>query len=482
MSDSRASPGIVEADTRNAHVRYVDRRQGLLPYQKYKRSGVEWLGDVPEHWEVTFVKRHYDVRLGKELQAGPKHSSDRQVAYLKAKHVQWFTIHATDLPRMWASPQDMEHFSIRKGDLLVCEGGEGGRSAVVKEVAGRQIIQNALHRVRPRNRSSNLWLQYVLSVAASAGLLEALNNKATIAHFTVDKFNALMIPMPRPAEVNVLVTYLVAKTAKIDTLIDKIRTLIERLREKRRALITETIARGLPPDENRKAGFDPCPKLKPSSVEWLGDVPEHWEVAPVKRHYDVRLGKVLQAGPKHSSDRQVAYLKAKHVQWFTIHATDLPRMWASPQDMEHFSIRKGDLLVCEGGEGGRSAVVKEVAGRQIIQNALHRVRPRNRSSNLWLQYVLSVAASAGLLEALNNKATIAHFTVDKFNALMIPMPRPAEVNVLVAYLVAKTAKIDALVEKNQVLIDRLREKRQALITAAVTGQIDVRHASEGETA
>ena len=474
MSDPKASLRIVEADTRNGHVRYVGHRQGLPPYQKYKSSGVEWLGDAPEHWEVVPVKRHYDVRLGRVLQADPKHPSDRQVAYLKARHVQWFEIHATDLPRMWASPDDMEYFSIRKGDLLVCEGGEGGRSAVVKEIAGRQIIQNALHRVRPRDGSSNLWLQYVLSVAASAGLLEALNSKVTIAHFTVDKFNALMIPMPPPAEVNVLVTYLAAKTAKIDTLIDKIRTLIEHLQEKRRTLITETTIRGLPPD--------PCQKLKPSGVEWLGDVPEHWEVVPVKRHYDVRLGRVLQADPKHPSDRQVAYLKARHVQWFEIHATDLPRMWASPDDMEYFSIRKGDLLVCEGGEGGRSAVVKEIAGRQIIQNALHRVRPRDGSSNLWLQYVLSVAASAGLLEALNSKVTIAHFTVDKFNALMIPMPPPAEVNVLVTYLAAKTVKIDGLIDKNQVLIDRLREKRQALITAAVTGQIDVRSTQEDETA
>lgn len=77
MSDSTTSPAAVEADARNGRVRYPGRRQGFSPYPKYKPSGVEWLGDVPEHWVVAPVKRHYDVLLGKMLQTGPSTSSDR---------------------------------------------------------------------------------------------------------------------------------------------------------------------------------------------------------------------------------------------------------------------------------------------------------------------------------------------------------------------------------------------------------------------
>lgn len=236
-------------------------------------------------------------------------------------------------------------------------------------------------------------------------------------------------------------------------------------------------------------------------TEWLRDIPRHWTVAPVKRHFDVRLGKQLQNDRLAPSDRRVTYLKAKHVQWLSTHTDDLPQMWASPRDINHFGIRSGDLLVCEGGEGGRCAVVVDPGHEWIIQNALHRVRPTNHEDlrrdhhpSLWLQFVLRAIASTGWLDAINNKATIAHFTVDKFNALMIPIPPTTEQRALVAYLQREMAKIDALIGKNETSryvdhatqeagraialarqeIDLLHEYRTRLISDVVTGKVDVR--------
>ena len=88
-------------------------------YPAMKDSGVEWLGDVPEHWDSVAVKRHYSIQLGKMLQNRATESTDVEVPYLKAQHVQWFSVRTADAPKMWASPHDVEQFGVRAGDLLV---------------------------------------------------------------------------------------------------------------------------------------------------------------------------------------------------------------------------------------------------------------------------------------------------------------------------------------------------------------------------
>lgn len=122
---------------------------GLKPYPRMKESGVPWLGEVPEHWTTASVKRSYAIQLGKMLQNRPEGPADTEVPYLKAQHVQWFSVRTSPVPKMWASPRDMKQFGIATGDLLVCEGGEGGRAGIVHAAPPGLIIQNALHRVRP---------------------------------------------------------------------------------------------------------------------------------------------------------------------------------------------------------------------------------------------------------------------------------------------------------------------------------------------
>ena len=158
-----------------------------------RRSGLPWLGQVPEHWGALPVKQAFDIQLGKMLQNAPQTMDDSFVPYLKSQHVQWSGVRTSDLPRMWASPREIVQFGVGSGDLLVCEGGEGGRCAVLKSIPPGVIVQNALHRVRPRCDSDNRFLSHAMAVVSSVGWFEAINNKATIAHFTRDKFGSLGI-------------------------------------------------------------------------------------------------------------------------------------------------------------------------------------------------------------------------------------------------------------------------------------------------
>jgi type I restriction enzyme S subunit len=159
----------------------------LKPYPAYKDSGVPWLEHVPEHWDVVAVKQQYSIQLGKMLQGRQISPTDVEVPYLKAKHVQWFHVSSADPPKMWASQFDIEQFGIKADDLLVCEGGEGGRCGILRDDVSGYIIQNSLHRVRSRGQSHTNFLQYAMKAIAANGWFEALNDRATIAHFTKEK-------------------------------------------------------------------------------------------------------------------------------------------------------------------------------------------------------------------------------------------------------------------------------------------------------
>ena len=241
---------------------------GLKPYPRMKESGVPWLGEVPEHWTTASVKRSYAIQLGKMLQNRPEGPADTEVPYLKAQHVQWFSVRTSPVPKMWASPRDMKQFGIATGDLLVCEGGEGGRAGIVHAAPPGLIIQNALHRVRPHGRCLNEFLQYVMSAVSATGWFDAINNKATIAHFTREKFGALGMPVAPLPEQTAIVRFLDYMDRRIRRYIRAKQKLIKLLEEQKQVIIHRAVTRGL----------DPNVRLKPSGVEWLGDVPEHWEI------------------------------------------------------------------------------------------------------------------------------------------------------------------------------------------------------------
>ena len=264
-----------------------DAARALEPYQDYKTSGVQWLGKVPAHWEVAPVKQKYAIRLGKMLQPARRASDDCRISYLKAKHVQWLEVRTNDIETMWATPDEVDRYGIVAGDLLVCEGGEGGRCGIVKRGTALPdpcIIQNALHRVRPRSWGSvgdisrNDYLQYMMSTVASTGWFDVLTDKATIAHFTAEKFGALLASIPPLPEQAAIVRFLDHADRRIRRYICAKQKLIALLEEQKQALIHQAVTGQI----NVRTG-KPYQAYKPSGVEWFPEVPDHWNVLPMRR-------------------------------------------------------------------------------------------------------------------------------------------------------------------------------------------------------
>jgi type I restriction enzyme S subunit len=436
----------------------------LKPYPEYKAANLPWVREVPSHWSVSAVKRAFEVQLGKMLQnqAG---IGDLLVPYFKAQHVQWSGVRTVKLPQMWASQRDLSRYGVRHGDLLVCEGGEGGRCGIVQRPPPNAVIQNALHRVRPRMDDRVEYLSLVMSCVSSSGWFDALNNKATIAHFTGEKFGALAIPLPPPAEQAGIVRFLGAVDRKVNRFIRAKRRLIEVLTEQKQAIITHAVTRGLNPDAPRK----------PSGIDWLGDVPEHWEVAALRLRYDQCLGKMLDA-KRITGAHLVSYLRNTDVQWDQINTDDLPQMDIEPHELRRFTVQPGDLLVCEGGDVGRCAFWEgqmEVCG---FQKAIHRLRPLKpeREYPRFLFYLMFLASKLGIFVAGGSESTIAHLTGDKLRAHRFVFPPRAEQKAIAAYLDDELRTLEGTVQVIRREIDLIREYRTRLVADVVTGKLDVR--------
>jgi type I restriction enzyme, S subunit len=193
---------------------------------------------------------------------------------------------------------------------------------------------------------------------------------------------------------------------------------------------------------------------------------------PLGYRYDVQLGKMLDQTVM-SGIGSAPYLRNANVQWDRLDLDDLREMDFSDEDRQKYALTSGDLLVCEGGDVGRAAQWSGQLDRCFYQKALHRVRPRFDDEPRFLMYCLRAAASYGTFLADGNQSTIPHLTAEKLRAHRFPFPAPSEQRRIVATLDTAFANLDALAG----LLDRqlalLAEHREALITAAVTGQIDV---------
>lgn len=209
-------------------------------------------------------------------------------------------------------------------------------------------------------------------------------------------------------------------------------------------------------------------EYKDSGVEWLGKVPAHWDVGPLKRHFDVCLGKMLQTEASDKADSLKNYLRAANIQWTGVDLSDVKSMWFSERDMQQLRLKTKDLLVSEGGDVGRSTMWSDELPECYIQNSVNRIRAKSDGSTKFLYYWISTAKNKGYIDVLCNKSTIAHFTAEKVAALATPFPSVCEQYKIVGFLDCETAKIDALIAEQEKLIALLSEKRQATISHVVT--------------
>ena len=424
------------------------------PYPKYKPSGVEWLGDVPEHWEVKRLK--YAASINDETLPETT-DPDYEFKYVDIGGVSAVDgITATEQAVFENAPSRARR-RVRHGDTIVSTVRTYLRAiAPIKNPPENLIVSTGFAVVRPR-KVEPAFLAYALRESSFVESVVARSVGVSYPACNASEVGCIAIPLPDPAEQRSIAAFLDRETRRVDRLVAKKRELIERLKEKRTALVSRTVTRGLPPATARAAGLPENPPLKPSGLDWLGDVPKHWRVMTLKWRSRCRSGDSItteDVTPEPTPERSIPVIGGNGVMGY-----------CESSNCNHPVLVIGRV----GALCGNVHLITPPAW--ITDNAL--VMPTD-AKTFALKYLAAVMKTRNLNE-LADKTAQPLITGTRVRNERIPVPPLPEQAAIAAYLDKETAKLDALVGKVEEAVERLQEYRTALITAAVTGKIDVRN-------
>lgn len=324
------------------------------------------------------------------------------------------------------------------------------------------VFSTGFFSVSPSEGMDCRFLNYVLASKALLGELEAVSNGVTMKGFTPAQLARCRVWRPSLDVQTAIADFLDSETARIDALIEKKQRMIELLNNRFEASVHHAVTRGV-------RGIRP---MRSASLSWLAEIPEGWGTPTVSTNFELQLGKMLNAEAA-SGLEQFAYLRNINVQWDRIDTTDLATMHFSEADRQRCDLRKGDVLICEGGEVGRAAVWADDLPNCYFQKAIHRARPRRGQNGRFLMYCLRAAAKMNVFAVQGNLSTIVHLTGEQLAVHRFPWPLAEEQTEIVEHLDSQALVVRSSCQRLASQIELLREHRQALITAAVTGQLEI---------
>ena len=428
-----------------------------------KNSGVEWIGEIPTHWSVSKVGMFYNVVLGKMLQPEQNKASDTYENYLCAANLGNNTLKYDILKQMWFSEKDRQQYEVQKGDLIVVEGGDVASCDIVRNEVNNLYIQNALHRVRAKMDFSLEFLRYSLMMAKAQGYISLICNKATIAHFTKDKFMSLPFLVAPIDEQLKIVQVLDEKCGQVNTLIANVQRQIERLKAYKQSVITEVVTKGL----------DSTVPMKNSGVEWIGEIPEHWSIVSLGGiTTEIRNGYV---GPTRDLffDTGVRYIQSLHTKDgaidFDKHPYYVSEEWAN----EHPKIHTGDVLIVQTGDIGQVALVNpDFDGCNC--HALIIATPNTEVIDpAYLTFYLLSHTGKELMLSFKTGALLPHLNSGKIKSTPVCVPDLETQRNIVDFLNTKVRLTDRLIAIKHAKISKLEQYKRSLIYEYVTGKKEV---------
>ena len=443
-------------------------------YPDYKDSGVEWLGEVPGHWEVWKIAHAFAL-----IGSGTTPRTDNR-EYYEDGDIPWVNTgdlndgELDDCEKRITPLAIAQHTSLKTypaGSVLIAMyGATIGKLAMLRFPATvNQACCVFAGQSEIVSKFMFFWFlglrQQILSLATGGGQ----------PNISQDILRTLRVACPNPPEQTQIAAFLDRETAKIDELVREQRRLMELLKEKRQAVISHAVTKGL----------NPHAPMKPSGIEWLGEVPGHWEVVPLKRDLDF-LTSGSRGWAENYSDEGELFIRITNLTRGSIglDLSDIQRV-AVPDGAEgsRTKVRPGDVLFSITAYLGSVAVVPDALESAYVSQhvALARLR-QSRLLPKWVGFVALSFVGQTWFETKSYGGTKIQLSLDDVRDLPIPVPPLDEQSAIVAMLETQVAQFDTLTAEAQRAIALLQERRTALISAAVTGQIDVRPFVEREAA
>jgi type I restriction enzyme S subunit len=426
-------------------------------YPEYKDSEIEWLGKIPSGWLLKKAKYIFQrvQRPLRDIDGVVTAFRDGQVTLRTNRRTDGFT----------NSVKEIGYQGVRRNDLVI-HAMDGFAGAIGVSDSDGKCSPVCSVCIPCNNQSVNMYFYgYLVRQLAVTdfilSLAKGIRERST--EFRFSEFSGLMLPIPPIYEQNQIAAFLDHETAKIDNLIEYQRQLIELLKEKRQAVISHAVTKGLNPDV----------PMKDSGVEWLGDMPEHWIIKRLK-HISPKVGVGLVINPStYTKDEGVYFIFGGDVKEFGFDLTKTRRI--SPQDSNKLlpsRLNSRDLVsVRVGYPGITSVVTDDLEGSNCASIIIIR---RGSYNSDWLCAAMNVWVGRQQVDLASYGAAQKQFNVSDAIEFVFPVPPINEQNDIADFVQKTLNKFDDLTQKAFKQIELLQERRTALISAAVTGKIDVR--------
>ncbi len=443
-------------------------------YPAYKDSGVKWLGQLPLQWEVKRIKHtaYLKGRVGWKGLTSEEYL-DQGYAYLvtgtdfTSKFIDWSNCHCVTQERY----EDDPFIQLRNGDLLMTKDGTIGKLALVSGLDKEACLNSGIFLVRPEKSYTTQFLYWVLSAKLFSDFCYLFNSGATILHLYKNVFENFALPIPNYSEQDRITSYLENETARIDALVGKKTSFIELLREKRQALINRAITKGL----------DPNVTMRDSGLEWLGQVPENWEVKPIKYLTShIGSGKTPSGGATVYQDDGVIFLRSQNIYDDGLRLDDVAYISEEIDcGMRGSRVQVGDVLLnITGASIGRTCNISKNIGPANVNQHVCIIRAHDSDISEWIAECFLSDMIKEQIKIVQNGAGREGLNFEQIGNMIITLPMATEREYINSWLKAQRGRIDTLICKTEQSIDLLKERRTALITAAVTGQIDLREVAQ----
>lgn len=440
------------------------------PYPEYKDSGVEWLGEIPKSWKSGKIK-NFSKKVGSEKtpRGGSEIYTDDGILFIRSQNVYDSGLRLDDVVCIPAFIDDeMQHTRVQPNDVLLnITGASIGRSCVVPSHFYAANVNQHVCLIRPSKIHSNYLAYAVKSWLGKCQIDEAQTGAARegLNFEQISNFRITVPPLPEQEKIAAFLDY---ECGRMDLLIEKQERLIELLKEKRQAVISHAVTKGL----------NPAAPMKDSGIEWLGEVPEHWQISRLgfETIVKARLG---WKGLKADEYTQEGYIflatpniKESEIDFENVNYITEERYKESPEIM----LQVGDVLVTkDGSTTGTTNVVKHLPAPATVNSSIAVIRPKANILGAFLAYQFKSSIIQNTIMRMRGGMGVPHLFQADLNKFSLVFPSIEEQLVIVEELDLLLERINTLIEKAKTSIDLTKERRTALISAAMTGKIDVRN-------
>jgi type I restriction enzyme S subunit len=438
----------------------------MKPYHAYKPSGIDWIGDIPEHWEVKKLKM-ISNKVGDGLHGTPEYVDKSDFYFVNGNNIKNGNIEITEQTKCVHKDEYYKNTkALSLNTILISINGTIGNLAYY---GNEQImLGKSVGYIDLQNNINKHYVFFYLSSNIATNLFEIELSGSTIKNLSLNTIDNLSIPFPSFLEQTSIANYLDRKTSEMDTLIANKQRLIELLKEERMAIINQAVTKGINPNL----------RLKPSGIEWIGDIPEHWEVKPLKY-----LGKIVSGNSFKSEDfidsGECRVMKISNIQTMKIDWSDesfLPNHFY--EQFPNFQIKRGDLVFALTRpiiSTGIKASIVDCDDKILLNQRNAVLKPKETLVAMWMYYIIFNSRFIDFFDMLIDKTgqqpNISSLDIANIS---IPLPTLSEQNEIVNFLDQKTTEIDTIISKTEKEIELMKEYKTALISEVVTGKVDVR--------